>query len=543
MCVHFPQWSLQRIWRQQPELRGRPLAITRPVANKGSKVVACCPAAARQGVRAGLVQAEALAILPSLTCVSEDLDADRQLLTEVAAWAQRYSPIVGLEETLAPTALFIDVTGCADCFGGEAVLFDKACDEFRADGWIVRIALADTIGAAWAQTLFSPLPCTQGRRAGGEGLLDSAQASAAPSPPTPLPRVRGRGERMLHDLPIAALRLSPPTVALLAQLGIDRVGQLAELPRDQVAERFGPEVGWRLDQAMGKVAEVIVPLHPQPEATASWAFDDPVERHEIVVKVLDLLLERLQAILEKRHCGARLVECILEQEDAGSQRFECSLSRPAQTASYLSGLMQTRLEQMRMTGPIRAMCVRAVVLERLPSDQPGLFDAGEASESALAQLLDSLASRLGRDAVTRARFVADPQPELACRFESALEASEPGVDDPRVFVHRPLRLFARPIPVEVVSQVRGGKIPILPMKELPASARSESCRHDIQRFHVAGVDHDVVRCLGPERIETGWWRGDDVQRDYFMVETTGGTRWWIFQRQGDGRWFLHGCFD
>ena len=83
-------------------------------------------------------------------------------------------------------------------------------------------------------------------------------------------------------------------------------------------------------------------------------------------------------------------------------------------------------------------------------------------------------------------------------------------------------MFVRPIAIQVVAVVPDGMV---------------------RQFHCAGVDHTVVRCQGPERIETGWWRGGDVRRDYFMVETTDGTRWWIFHRLDDGRWFLHGCFD
>jgi protein ImuB len=513
MCVHFPLWSLQRIWHHQPDLRGRPLALTRPVANQGGKVAACCQLAHAHGVRPGMLQAEAVATAPALICLEEDLDADRQALTQLAEWAQRFSPIVGLEDGLAPTCLFIDTTGCAACFGGEELMVQSASAEFSKNGWTVVITLADTLGAAWA-----------------------------------LAHYGAEGEGRLLDLPVAALRLSAGTVALLGQLGIERIGQLSTLPRDQIAERFGAEVGLRLDQASGRIAEVITPFHPPPEAAASWVFDDPVERHEIVAKVLDLLLERLQAILEKRHCGARVVECVLELDGAKAQRFECSLSRPARTASYLNGLLRTRLEQIRVQAPIRAMCVSAVVLERFAHEQPRLFDAaGEADEAALAQLLDSLASRLGKEAVTAARFHADPQPELACRFVSALDCGTgfqschsgetmtglescptkrgPGrtnAEDSQVFVHRPLRMFPRPIPIQVVTVVPSGMV---------------------QRFHGAGVDHAVVRCQGPERIETGWWRGADIQRDYFMVETIQGTRWWIFQRLNDGRWFLHGCFD
>ena len=64
-----------------------------------------------------------------------------------------------------------------------------------------------------------------------------------------------------------------------------------------------------------------------------------------------------------------------------------------------------------------------------------------------------------------------------------------------------------------------------------------------QRFRHAGVERAVLRTRGPERIETGWWRGNDIRRDYFIVDAVDGTRWWSFRRLDDGRWFLHGCFD
>ncbi len=470
-------------------------------------MIACCKLAQRAGVRPGMMTAEALATLPALACVTEDLDADRHTLTQLAEWSQRFSPIVGLEDAIAPSCILIDTTGGAACFGGEEALLQKARAEFAKNGWVVTIALADTIGAAWAQAACG---------------LTSAKPQAA----------------LLSALPIAALRLSAATIALLHQLGIERIGQLAELPRDQIAERFGAEVGRRLDQASGRIAEVITPLHPEPEAVASWAFDDPVERRDIVGKVLDILLERLQAILEKRCLGTRLVECVFELDGAETQRLECSLSRPAQTASYLGGLLRTRLEQMRVEAPIRALAVRAIVLERMADEQPNLFDAG--SDALLGQLLDNLASRLGRDAVTVVRFVADPQPELACRFESALGQDESApIEEPRAFAHRPLRLLPRPSAIQMFPVV--GHAASVPESDGTLAA----CPTTItpQRFHHAGADHVVIRCHGPERIETGWWRGNDVQRDYYLVETTDGTRWWIFHRLDDGRWFLHGCFE
>ena len=62
-------------------------------------------------------------------------------------------------------------------------------------------------------------------------------------------------------------------------------------------------------------------------------------------------------------------------------------------------------------------------------------------------------------------------------------------------------------------------------------------------FRLNGTRHPVVKSVGPERIETGWWRGPHVQRDYYRVLTKAGRHGWIFRERDTGRWFLHGWFD
>ena len=63
--------------------------------------------------------------------------------------------------------------------------------------------------------------------------------------------------------------------------------------------------------------------------------------------------------------------------------------------------------------------------------------------------------------------------------------------------------------------------------------------------HVLEAEPWVLRD-GPERIESGWWDGADVRRDYFVAENPRGETVWIYRdhRYGidDGEWFLHGLF-
>jgi protein ImuB len=62
------------------------------------------------------------------------------------------------------------------------------------------------------------------------------------------------------------------------------------------------------------------------------------------------------------------------------------------------------------------------------------------------------------------------------------------------------------------------------------------------RFEWNKENYVVAHYWGPERIETGWWRGCDVARDYYLVETAEGKRFWLFRRRSDEHWFLHGSF-
>ena len=62
------------------------------------------------------------------------------------------------------------------------------------------------------------------------------------------------------------------------------------------------------------------------------------------------------------------------------------------------------------------------------------------------------------------------------------------------------------------------------------------------KFHWGERHCAVAHIWGPERIETGWWRGLDVRRDYYVIETDLAERFWIFNDLVDGSWFLHGVF-
>jgi len=217
--------------------------------------------------------------------------------------------------------------------------------------------------------------------------------------------------------------------------------------------------------------------------------------------------------------------------------MEVTLFRPTGSLQHLTALLRTRLEQIRVAEPVSGLSLRVTAAEPLYLSQADFMETEQTQGlKELSILIDRLSNRLGRDAVTRPELVPDPQPEYACRFTPVIQ-TELQIADCRLqiekpkqsaicnlqsAIRRPLRLWPTPARIDVLRVVPNGP----PWK-----------------FHWAGTDYQVTRAWGPERIETGWWRGDDVHRDYYLVATDAGTRFWLFLRQDDDRWFLHGCFD
>jgi protein ImuB len=507
MCVYLPKWPLQRLRHDRPELRDKSVALVNRQIAARPQVTFCSAQASRRGVRPGMPLAEAVTIDPTLCAVDEDPKKDALALQRMLKWAERYSPLFGLEETDHPSSLLVDISGCAPCFHGEDRLLKRAHKELTDEGWTARVAIAATIGAAWGLAHWVPGPW-----------------SLVPGPT----RDQGPGTRdLLSPLPVAALRLPADTLALLAELGLDSIGQLLSLPRADLTSRFGPILLQRLDQALGLLPETLTPRHSVPPLQATWSFEPPTDKRQALHYALDQLTTQLHQVLQKRYRGVRQMECWLYHETAAPLRVEVNFFRPSHALDYLRMMARTQLEQAPIAEAVCGMRLHVCRTEALCDCQENLFALPQAHGQpsvGLAVLIDRLGSRLGYETIQRAVLMADAQPEYACRLEPlfGVSAALPSGSRQNEDHLRPLRLWPRPLSIQVVSVVPDGP-PV--------------------RFRWSGVDYQVTRAWGPERIETGWWRCEDVQRDYYMVATQLGNRFWLFRRRDDGRWFLHGCFD
>jgi protein ImuB len=349
-------------------------------------------------------------------------------------------------------------------------------------------------------------------------LIDLGYSARLAAAPTPLgawllacadcqervPDLAGLRER-LGALPLAALELADGTLQALQGLGIRIVQGLLALPRAGLARRLGPQVLARLDRALG--------LAPDPRA--SWippaAFHArlplPAEVSDAAALLFPLrrLLLDLQAYLEGVDGGVQRIEIALVHPRATTTGLTLGLLGPSRDAPHLLGLARTRLDRLTLPAPVQELRVEAAEVLPLPARRRDLFEKATGQE--WQGVVERLSVRLGAEAVRGLTVLPEHRPEQAWRTAATAQpAAGPGGE------WRPLWLLAEPRPLDLVQN----------------------------RPALGGV---LRLCQGPERIETGWWDGADVARDYFVAQDPAGAWLWVFQdRRDPGRWFLHGIF-
>ncbi len=129
VSVWLPLWPIERMARAQPSLvpADAPLALTE-AGMHGIRITAVNMRAAKEGVRVGQALADARASFPALLTQPAELRRDRTSLLRLARWCGRYGPNRNVD---GDDALWIDITGVAHLFGGEAQLMDDLLARLR----------------------------------------------------------------------------------------------------------------------------------------------------------------------------------------------------------------------------------------------------------------------------------------------------------------------------------------------------------------------------------------------------------------------------
>jgi protein ImuB len=449
--------------------------------------VACANGAARAaGVREGQAVAAAKALAGNLRVLLRDAAAEREALERLAAWAGQFTPMVSVEEQ----GIVLEVQASLRLFGGHAKLAAAVRQGVRTLGLRAALGVAPT-----------PLAARLFARASARGLA-----------------VRGclREEQLaarLADLPLFLLDWPQATLARLADLGILRVRDALALPAEGLARRFGPEIADSLGRLTGRIADARSPYVAPPRFRSRLELPAEAEGVEALVFPLRRLLAEFEGALRGRGAGAQRIVLTLEHARKARTRVALDFASPEREAEFILAIAREKLARLALAAPTVALELRAEeLLARAP--RAASFLPGE-REQALdrERLLERLAARLGNGRVFSIAIAGDHRPErdwkkgtvpISRKGERASRQKENGV--------RPLFLLKRPqrLVDEAGMPVLQGALEI---------------------------------AAGPERIEAGWWDGDEVRRDYYVATSARGEAYWIFREHRDpGAWYLHGVF-
>jgi len=487
---------LQTDWftRRQPGLKDKPFVLAAP--DHGRMVITAANIVAEtQGIYTGMVVADARAIISSLQVLDEKPGLSKKLLTGIAEWCIRFTPAVAIDE---PDGLILDVTGCAHLWGDEKKYLSDIFKRLKDFGYDIRIAIAGTMGAAWAIAKF------------GKGSVMIAS---------------GQQREALLPLPAAALRIEAPVAERLEKLGLGTIGSFINMPRPSLRRRFGRQLLQRIDQAMGYEEEWIMPVQPIEPYQERLPCPEPIVTATGIEMALQRLLDTLCHRLQQEQKGLREATFKGYRVDGKIEKIGIGTNRPTCNVKHLFKLFEIKIESIEPALGIELFTLDAGKTEELPTVQEKLWEgSGGPDEVELSELLDRIEGKIGANHIHR--YMPDEHYWPERSFKPALSLNEKLQTAWKTGRPRPLQILSKPQPIEVTA----------PIPDYPP-----------MNFRYKGTLHKIVKADGPERIEQEWWLQQGQHRDYYSVEDEAGKRYWLFRlghydSARSFQWFIHGFF-
>lgn len=468
-------------------------------------------AAAERGVRPGLKRATALALAGDLQLADRNPQREAAALRAVAHAALAFTPAVTLHDE---QTVLLEVQSSLRLFGGLPRLHERLLALLAPLNHRVQVAAAPTAAGAAVLAQWFP-PQLRGKQ--GEGLVQGPHVTQL----RPM-------QQLLDQAPVWLLGPGREHWEALQGMGLKTLSDLRLLPRSGVARRFGTGLLDQLGRAYGDQPD------PRVSVTLPPVFESRLElfaRAETTAQVqhgADVLLARLVAWAQARQSRVRSFSlCMLHERQRQTllppTELVIELAEPALDIAHLQLLLRERLGRLELAAPTLELQLSCSQTVAAAAPNGELFPTRASAAQGLLRLLERLRARLGEEQVQRLVAVADHRPErasIAVPWITAATAAAtplPAPADPEQALSRPAWLLPEPLPL-----AERESMPLLQGRPLQLVS-------------------------GPERIESGWWDGGLVARDYYIAAAVDGSLVWVFRSRltpapGEVNWYLQGRF-
>jgi protein ImuB len=479
IAVHLPQLMLEA---QDGASPGNPRVVVE--AQQGQLRVAAANEVARaHGIDKGLKLSAALAISNALEVSNRTPEAERASLHSLAIWSRSLTPTISLEP---PDGLLLEVRGSLRLFGGIERIKSALALQIERRRLSFRMSVAPSAkGALWLSRL-----------AGHDTFSFDALI------------------RLLRSQPLSVMRWPAEIQTRLVDMGVESIGECLRLPRDGLRLRIGERYLRDLDRAFGRTAELRERF--ESSETLGWRADLNCETCDLVI-MLDAaggIIERIAHELRKRQMQVRGFRFLFHhiKREPTVTRFD--LIAPTHEKSRFLDLLSDRLERITLPAPVIAVQIETDTLVPMCLVNGGLFrgiDPTDQGEESGSLLIERLRERFGTEKVFGIALSDDHRPELAWRSTDVAPGRALDTVTSPLVGARPLWLLSPPY-------------------RLP-------CRDDRPWYGGALEILDE-----PERIESGWWSGGNMHRDYYPALAVDGRALWVYRDRVTEEWYLHGVF-
>jgi protein ImuB len=441
------------------------------------------------------------AVFPQLV----DMDRSAAVLQRLCLHAQRFTSFVSIEP---PNALLLEIKGSLKLFG--------PLGRLHAD-----------IDARWSRLALPAHSATAPSTLAALWLARGTGAGTSVDGHSAVIEDLGTLPGHLAKLPIACTAWDGERLQTLRAMGVTRVGELLRLPRAGLARRLGTAAVQDLDIALARQPAPRRAFVPRERFRERCDFESEIETAAYLEKALEPLIARCAEFLRERQAGVQRLRLTLRHRAGPVTHVHLGLASITSERRRLMDVLAQKLGRLELEAPVRGMELISGSLQPLSAGSLDIFAglAGTGGRDTAPQLVERLRARLGEDAVYGVASIPEHRPEAAWRR-----------------VHELSLATASRMDQKMTGRGAGNEMP-RPVWLLDAPlALSEP---DIQASHRSGL----VLEGGPERIESGWWDGKGVARDYYVARhCEGGTpkptpvRVWVFQERRSKRWYLHGVF-
>ncbi len=402
-------------------------------------------------------------------------------LAALSLHAQQFTSFVSHE---APNALLLEIRGSLRLFGSFLRLRELLDARWQALGLQTQSAIApSTLAALWSARL-------------GEDLCSDEATT-----------LNGR----LLQMPLICTAWDAARLQTLRSMGIQRLGDLLRLPRAGLARRLGVQAVRDLDVALGKQPEARRAFVPRERFRERLDFETEIEHVTCLERALEPVLERCALFLRRRQAGVQSLALRLRHRVRTPTVVRLGYASVTSEPRRLVEVLSQRLGRLELPAAVRSIELHSGTLQPLSAVSLDAFGGG--GRDTAVQLIERLRARLGEQAVYGVTTQSEHRPEAAwCRVQQ-LSLAAPSASDPQPpeIMPRPVWLLDEPV---LLSPREIGELRL----ESGAGPRD------------------------PERIETGWWDGKGVARDYYRIRPARGAQLWVFQERHTKSWFLHGMF-